>query len=192
MAESLYAALTESRALALNHGDYAGTIREHEIIMKAATKLARTAIGEEGHRLDALADQVRAELDGLQDLVAELSQLTSRGLDGQGGRRATGADGGREIPQEDDPDIWPPPTPEVGGGGRLSNQRAAAADNPSADRNMPAWARARDAADRRQSGGGAAAVVRRPAPEVPARRAPVEAARMRSERDNSVPLNRKR
>lgn len=181
MTDGLYKALTESRALALHHGDYVGTVREHENIIKIATKLSRTANGEECIKLEALVAQVKAELDLLQDLVAELSSL-SRGDSGHGkemeGRRAG------EVAREDDPEVWPPPTAEPGG-------RMAAVE-PTGQSNMPIWARPRDVDNQRRHPGGGAVVCRRLAPDAPKRAQPEAAQKLRNERDNSVPAGRKR
>jgi katanin p60 ATPase-containing subunit A1 len=194
MADSLYAALTDSRALALAHGDYAGAIREHEAVIKTAARLARTAVGEEGRQLDALADQVRAELDVLQDLMAEINQLSVRTPDSQGKQQAgqAGARGGAQgLTHEDDPDVWRPPTSDVGAG--RGNYNARPAENNNAANNMPSWAKPRDDGGNRRQSGGAVVSSRRATPEVPAsRRTPAECARMRGERDNSVPSGRKR
>lgn len=191
MSESLYSSLKESRDLALNHGDYAGTAREHENIVKIATRLLRTASGDEGSKLNDLIDQVKAELEVLADLVSELTQL-SRG-DGRGNegepRRA-----GERNGVADDPDVWPPPTPEAGvrnnarGGGAMDHS-----GNNGGHGNMPSWARPREIdSARRQSGGGGAVVSRRAAPDVPRRAQPEAAHRLRSERDSNVPSGRKR
>lgn len=188
MSESLFTALVESRNLALNSGDYAGSIREHESILKTATRLARTTSGLDGHRLDSLVDQVRMELDAMQDLLGELSQLSTPSSNGKSSGYPGEPRDHNDLGafRENDPDVWPPPTAEPAGRNRTPPLRAAGNGN-----NGPSWARPRESdAQRRQSGG--AMVSRRGGSDAPARRAPAEAARMRQERDNSVPSTRKR
>ena len=196
MADQLYDALAGSRDKALSHGNYGAACREHENIIKTATKMLRTCSEEDAKKLEQLRDQVKSELNMMEDILAELS-LIARGA-AAGGRNDERPGSLANI--ADDPDIWPPPTadPSVNRGfAHVGNSKNSGA----ADNNLPAWARQRE---QRAPPATAQQLARRPvggAAEPPRRTAgPVDeqqsATRLRSERDsasnNNNNNNRKR
>jgi hypothetical protein len=178
--DELLSALVESRNLALTQGDYDSAMKEHENLLRNVSKMSKSASAEELRRLEALRDQVKVELNMMQDLAAEISYLSGLGQDPYNAERV-----GRGSEQESgDPDVWPPPTPAA-----APSQRQLGAEG-----SVPPWARQKDS-DRRQSAGGPSqGPLARRQPEPVARRLseePKNVARMRNERD-SVPVNRKR
>ncbi len=174
--DQLYQAVTEARSKALVHGDYAGAIKEHENIVRATTKVLKSCSETEAQKIEQLRDQVKAELVLMEDILAELTQI-SRGVP------PARVDDRSSSVAESDPDVWPPPTADPSRGGPSDIHRGPTGDN------LPVWARAKSSQPQQ--------LARRPAPapQEARRPAPVEdqrnAARLRNERDNG-PANRKR
>ena len=171
--DQLYQAVTDARSKALIHGDYAGAIKEHENIVRATTKVLKSCSETDAQKIEQLRDQVKVELVLMEDILAELTQISRGAPPARAEDRSSGV-------AESDPDVWPPPTADPSRGSDVQR-------GPSGD-NLPAWARAKPSQQQ---------LARRPAPapQEARRPAPVEdqrsAARLRNERD-SVPANRKR
>src|SRR5690349_15556634 len=133
------------REKAFTGGQYNECIKEYEQILKFSQLLSNGTDGKLTENFQKLRTKLQVELKLLYELQKEMSVLGDSGV-GQGG--GIGGHGGYgEAGEERDPDVWPPPTPVVGGGrgGNVPSSSAAnAAQRGGRNENVPSWARVRD------------------------------------------------
>jgi hypothetical protein len=180
----------KSRDKALSNGNYSEAIKDHEQGIRVLGKLLTTCDIEISKKLQDLRSTFTKELKILQDVNIELSNIS--------GPINVKSNHTVLNDHENDPDVWPPPTPLAGGRGGQSpqsnrNPSSYANDrdnniynNRERDNNLPSWAR-----DRAQARGNNAIVPSRNIPTPISRKAPLstnnEAAdRLRRERDGNT------
>lgn len=135
--ENLNQLLIGSRDRATLNGDYETAIGEHDQVIRQCTKMQKSCDSETFERFEKLKLRCRAEVKILQDIVQELNEL-KKPHNNVGNKAPTDA--------VDDPDVWPPPTPQPQG-------------RRNTDDNLPSWARnpqpnpSRVDSNRRVSGG---------------------------------------
>jgi hypothetical protein len=151
--ENLNDLLTGSRERATLSGDYETAIEEHDQVIRQCTKLQKSCDSDTFEKFEKLKLRCRTEVKILQDIVHELNELKKHN---NVGNKACFNDA------VDDPDVWPPPTPQPQQGRR------------NADDNLPSWARnaqpnpsRMEPSNRRVSGAGDDSRARRkdPVPE---------------------------
>lgn len=179
--------LEGSRERVLSGRDYDSSIRDHEHVLKLILGFSRNCGPVLANKLEKLREKVQNELRVLNDLCKELQAFphdaggAKRGLDGDSVHNG----------DYNDPDVWPPPTPAVGG--RRENLD-----------NLPAWAKAKNFDPKNQVQVQRPAHLRQqsqPISQVAGRKPDVyrqmggrddAALNMRKERDNAgVPKNRR-
>lgn len=157
MADHLLELLGESRDRAMAQGDYAGALREHEAVLRQASRMLQLMPQPQPHqraadpsgertKIEAIKEQIQAEIVLLDSLARELSALargdTGSPFGGGGGGRSTQQQHSSRHNDGSDPDVWPPPTadphkPSYAQG----SSRAVAAAAADAVAALPSWAR---------------------------------------------------
>lgn len=174
-------------------GNYSETIAEYEHILKFSLRLSSGVDDKIGRKFEELRSKLQTELKILYDIQRELTSISSVPV-----RQKTGQSRSDVGGETDDPDVWPPPTPQDGGRRPDAYNRRP----DTSERNLPSWARMRDYDENRKN----QLVSRAPVPVQRAARQPASyaaprggdessaarAERLRKERDASIPSNRKR
>jgi len=133
-------------------GNYDEVIKDYEHILNFSVKTARGVEEKIAVQFTSLRKKLVEELEVLYDLRKELQVISSTTVREHG----TNSSGGENGAPNNDPDIWPPPTPLSGAGRPNLNQPLSAKRNE----NVPAWARAREVNTDQDRQSNAGAVVR--------------------------------
>lgn len=174
--------IEQARDKAANEGNYDEAIKDFEHILKFSVRISNSVDEKLGRKFDDVRLKLQTELKIMYDIQKELNSISSSA-------QLVSVGEGDVI---DDPDVWPPPTPQ--NGQRNSNKR----ENNS---NLPSWARLRDSDIEKKNQNQMVVQPRRAArnPVVKSNLDDVANSRlekMRKERDsaadNSVPANRRR
>lgn len=122
--------LEASRERILSGRDYDISIKDHEHVLKIIVAVMRNCGSILSSKLEKLRDKVQNELRVISDLSKELQAFPHE----SGGARKHSDGDSIQNTEFNDPDVWPPPTPAVGG----------RRENLSQNDNLPAWARAKN------------------------------------------------
>mgnify|MGYP003384854229 CR=1 FL=1 len=106
-------------------GDYEASIGDHDQVIRLCTKVQRGCDASSVKKLELIKERCRNEVTLLQQIITEINGL-KKPL--SSAHKKTQC----ETKEEEDPDVWPPPTPKGGhrGGGSGDD-----------DHNLPAWAK---------------------------------------------------
>ena len=99
--ESITQLLSESRERVMASGDYEASIGDHDQVIRLCTKVQRSCDANSSKKLELIKERCRNEVNLLQQIITEINGL-KKPLD----RKAQS-----EAKEVDDPDVWPPPTP---------------------------------------------------------------------------------
>lgn len=181
-------------------GNYDEVIKDYEHILNFSVKTARGVEEKIAVQFTSLRKKLVEELEVLYDLRKELQVISSTTVRENGNSN----NGGENGALNNDPDIWPPPTPLSGAGRPSVNQPLSAKRNE----NVPAWARAREANTEQDRQNNAGIVsrpsVRKPAVPITSNRnngddssSAARVQRLRNEREqnnlqNNIPAGRRR
>lgn len=122
--ESINQILSESRERVIVSGDYETSIGDHEQVIRMCTRVQRGCDANSTKKLELIKERCHNEVTLLQQIVSEINGL-KKPLP-----TADRKSQNEMKEEEDDPDVWAPPTPKPGykGGG-------------GGDDNLPAWAK---------------------------------------------------
>lgn len=112
--ENLYSLLRVSRERALSCGQYEESIREHDEVIRLCSRVQKTCDPPSAKKLDMIKECCKNELSILKQISVEINGL----------KRATPVNRNKSSADtiENDPDVWPPPTPNPSSrGGRGVN-----------------------------------------------------------------------
>lgn len=123
--ESISQLLSESRERVISSGNYEASVEDHDQVIRLCTKVQRSCDANSSKKLELIKERCRNEVTLLQQIITEINGL-KKPLTVH--KAATS-----ETKEEDDPDVWPPPTPNPS-----SRMAARGGDD---DDNLPAWAK---------------------------------------------------
>jgi hypothetical protein len=125
--DSLSQLLSESRDRVMSSGDYEASIADHDQVLRTCSKLQRSCDAASSKKLEGLKERCKNEIALLQQIVIEINGL-KKPLALAGHKKLHS-----EAKEEEDPDVWPPPTPNP-------SSRMAARGGGGGDDNLPSWA----------------------------------------------------
>ena len=125
--ENISQLLSDSRDRVSCSGDYEASINDHEQVIHLCTKSQRNCDSISIKKLELIKERCKNEITLLQQIVAEVNGLKKPS--GSAHKRPN------ETKEDEDPDVWPPPTPNP----RVAARSGGVGGNN--NDNLPPWAK---------------------------------------------------